>query len=65
VLKVEEIEDEGIPSFQEAEGIIKKQLLEERYEEQLHEKLEKWRKDYVIEINDSALNKAELKRTRL
>jgi len=65
VLKVEEIEDEGIPSFAEAEGMIKKNLLEQKYEEHLYEKLEKWRKDYVIEIDDSALDKAELKRTRL
>lgn len=65
VLRVEEIEDEGIPSYEEAEGIIKKNLLEQKYEEHLYEKLEKWRADYVIEIDEKALDKAELKRTRL
>ena len=65
MLRVEEIEDEGIPSYEEAEGIIKKNLLEQKYEEHLYEKLEKWRADYVIEIDEKALDKAELKRTRL
>ena len=65
VLKVEEVENERVPTFEEARGTIRKALLELRYEEHLHKKLEKWREDYIIEIDESALAKAELKRTRL
>jgi parvulin-like peptidyl-prolyl isomerase len=65
ILKVEEVENERLPTFEEAEGTIKKKLLEQRYEEHLNEKLEKWREDYVVEIYESALAGAELKRTRL
>lgn len=65
VIKVEEIEDERVPTFEEAKGTIRKALLELKYEERLHEKLEEWREDYIIEIDESALAKAELKRTRL
>lgn len=65
VIKVEEVEDERLPTFEEAEGMIKKTLLELRYEEHLYEKLEKWRENYIIEIDESALAGAELKRTRL
>ncbi len=65
VIRLEEVENERIPTFEEASGTIKKALLEQKYEEHLREKLEKWRQDYVIEINEDALEKAELKRTRL
>lgn len=65
VIKVEEVENERVPTFEEAQGTIKKTLLEIRYEEHLYEKLEKWREDYIIEIDDKVLDKAELKRTRL
>ena len=65
VLKVEEVESERVPTFEEAQGTIRKALLELRYEEHLYTKLEKWREDYIIEIDESALAKAELKRTRL
>lgn len=65
VIKVEEVESERVPTFEEAEHTIKKTLLEIRYEEHLNKKLEKWRKDYIIEIDESALARAELKRTRL
>ena len=65
VIRVEEIEDERLPTFEEAEGTIKKMLTEQRYEEHLAGKLEKWREDYIIEIDESALAKADLNRTRL
>lgn len=65
VIKVEEVESERLPTYEEAEGMIKKTLLEERYEEHLYEKLEKWREDYIIEIDESVLAGAELARTRL
>jgi len=65
VIRVEEVENERVPTFEEAKGTIKKTLLELKYEEHLYEKLEKWREDYIIEINESVLGKAELKRTRL
>ena len=65
MIRLEEVENERIPTFEEASGTIKKALLEQKYEEHLREKLEKWRQDYVIEINEDALEKAELKRTRL
>lgn len=65
IIMVAEIEDERVPTFEEAKGTIRKALLEIRYEEHLQEKLEKWREDYIIEIDESALAKAELKRTRL
>jgi parvulin-like peptidyl-prolyl isomerase len=65
VIKLEEVQDERMPSLDEASSAIKKTLLEIRYEELLNEKLEKWSEDYVIEIDESALEKAELKRTKL
>lgn len=65
VLKVEEVQDERLPTFEEAMDTIKKILLEQRYEEHLNEKLEKWREDFTIEIDEKALAGAELKRTRL
>lgn len=65
VIMVEEVEDERLPTYEEAEPTIKKALLDMKYEEHLHKKLEKWRKDYIIEIDESALAKAELARTRL
>ena len=65
LIKVEEVEDERVPTFEEAEPTIRKTLLETRYEEHLNMKLEKWREDYIIEIDESALARAELKRTRL
>ncbi len=65
VIRVEEVENERVPTFEEAQGTIRKTLLELKYEEHLYEKLEKWREDYIIEINESVLGKAELKRTRL
>jgi len=65
VIKVEEVEDERLPTYVEAESTIRKALLEMKYEEHLNKKLEKWRKDYIIEIDESALAKAELTRTRL
>ena len=65
VLKVEEIEGERVPTFEEAEPTIRKTLLEIGYEEHLQGKLAKWREDYIIEIDESALARAELKRTRL
>ena len=65
LIKVEEVEDERVPTFEEAEPTIRKTLLEIRYEEHLNKKLEKWREDYIIEIDEAALARAELKRTRL
>ncbi len=65
VLKVETIEEERLPTFEEASMTIKKTLLEKRYEEHLNVKLEKWREDFTIEIDEKALAGAELKRTRL
>ncbi len=65
LIKVEEVEAERLPTYEEASGMIKKTLTEQRYEEHLKKKLEKWREDYIIEIDDSALAGAELKRTRL
>lgn len=65
VIKLEEIEDERMPTLQEARDVIKKALLESRYEEHLNAKLDKWREDYTIEIDESALDKAELKRVGL
>jgi parvulin-like peptidyl-prolyl isomerase len=65
VLKVEEVEDERVPTFAEAQSTIKKTLLEIKYEEHLNMKLEKWRQDYKIEIFDKNLERAELTRTRL
>ncbi len=65
VIKVEEVENERVPSFGEARDTIKKNLLEIRYENLLNEKLDKWSEDFVIKIDESALARAELKRTRL
>jgi len=65
VIRLEEIEDERMPTLQEARDVIKKTLLETRYEEHLKEKLGKWREDYTIEIDESVLDKAELKRVGL
>ncbi len=65
VIKVEEVEDERLPTFEEADATIRKTLREIKYEEHLNKKLEKWREDYIIEIDKSALARAGLKRTRL
>jgi foldase protein PrsA len=64
VIKVEEVENERVPTYEEAEPTITKALTELKYEEHLQEKLKKWREDYVIEIYEDNLDKAELKRTR-
>ena len=64
VLKLEEVEDERAPTFEEAEATINKDLLEKKYEEHFQLKLEKWRQDYILEVYDSALEKAEITRTR-
>jgi parvulin-like peptidyl-prolyl isomerase len=65
VLKVEEVENERVPTFEEAEPTITKELTELKYEQALNEKIEKWREDYIIEVYEDALDKAVLKRTRL
>jgi parvulin-like peptidyl-prolyl isomerase len=65
VIKLEEVEAERLPTLDEARTMIKQTLQDIKYEEKLNEKLDKWREDYTIEIDESALAKAELKRTRL
>ena len=65
VIKLEEIEKGRVPTFDEARQSIRKALLEQKYEEKLKEKIAKWREDYVVEIYEDNLARAELKRTRL
>jgi parvulin-like peptidyl-prolyl isomerase len=65
ILKVEEVENERVPTYEEAEPTIQKALTELKYEEHLNEKIEKWSEDYIIEVYEDALDKAVLKRTRL
>jgi hypothetical protein len=64
ILKIEEIEADRIPTYEEAEYMIRKTLREIRYEEHLHKKLEKWSEDYEIEIDEAALARARLERTK-
>lgn len=65
VVKVERIEHGKTPSLQEAYADIKKLLMEEKAELLLQSKLEKWREDYDIDIDDKNLDKVELKRLRI
>ncbi len=65
VIKVLEIEPGGIPTFEEAESAIKKQLMEKKGSELLDKKMEDWRETYVIEIYEKNLEKAKMNRTRL
>jgi parvulin-like peptidyl-prolyl isomerase len=65
VVKVETIEPGKLPSLEEAFKNIKKQLMEEKAELLLHEKLEKWRENYDVRINEPNLDKVELKRLKI
>ncbi len=65
VVKVERIEPGKTPSLREASSDIKKLLIEEKAELLLQSKLEKWREDYLIDIEDENLAKVELKRLRI
>jgi peptidyl-prolyl cis-trans isomerase C len=65
VVKVERIEHGKTPSLQEAYADIKRLLMEEKTELLLQSKLEKWREDYSIRVDDDNLDKVELKRLRI
>ncbi len=65
VVKVERIEPGKTPSLQEASSDIRKLMTEEKAELLLQSKLEKWREDYFIDIDDDNLAKVELKRLRI
>ncbi|MBN1885454.1 MAG: peptidyl-prolyl cis-trans isomerase [Candidatus Krumholzibacteriota bacterium] len=65
VIKVEQIEQGRVPTYNEAYDTIHKALLEAKSEEVLQEKLEQWKKDYVITIDRDNLAKVELGLTKL
>ncbi len=65
VVKVETIEPGKISSLQEAYPTIKRQLMEEKAELLLQEKLKKWREDCEVRIDESNLDKVELKRLKI
>ena len=65
VIKVEKVEIGKVPTLEEAYPTIKQQLMEEKAELLLQEKLKKWREDYVIVIHDEVLDKVELKRLKI
>lgn len=65
IVKLDAIQKERMPSLEEARETINKTLIEVKSEELLKEKLEKWREDYTIEIDEKNLAKAELKRLRI
>lgn len=64
VVKVEQIAAPTTVSYENAAESIKKALMEEKADKLLKEKLETWRKDFAIKINERNLRKADLKRTR-
>ena len=65
VIKVEAIEPGKMPTLEEAYPTIKRQLMEEKAELLLQEKLKKWREDYTVVIYDENLDKVELKRLKI
>lgn len=65
VIRVDEIEESKVLTIAEAAKLIRRQLMEEMAEEILLSKLDGWREDYIIEIDEENLAKAELKRLRL
>lgn len=65
ILRVDTIEKERMPSLEEARDAINKTLIEVKSEELLKEKLETWRAEHTIEINEKNLAKAKLARLRI
>jgi parvulin-like peptidyl-prolyl isomerase len=65
VLKLNRIKEAEQPTYSEAYRDIRRKLREREAEELLHKKLEEWRDDYIIEIYDENLEKAELTRTKV
>jgi parvulin-like peptidyl-prolyl isomerase len=65
VIKIMDAVEGRTPTKEEAAKAIRQQLLEQKSEELLMEKLAAWREDYVVEIYEDKLDKVELKRTRL
>ena len=64
VTKVFEIKPSVMVPLEKAMGDIQRALMETQAEKILKQKLEKWRKDYTIEIDEGNLKKASLKRLR-
>lgn len=65
VIKVEVIEPGSVPTLQEAYTSLKQQLMEEKAELLLQEKLTQWREDFDIRIDEPNLDKVELKRLKI
>ncbi|MCK4237174.1 MAG: peptidyl-prolyl cis-trans isomerase, partial [Candidatus Krumholzibacteria bacterium] len=65
VIKINSIAKGTMPTLFEASQKIKQQLIEEKSENELQTRLEKWSKDYTVNIYEDNLKKAELTRTRL
>ncbi|UCF04242.1 MAG: peptidyl-prolyl cis-trans isomerase [bacterium] len=65
VIRLNEIQPERTPTLAEATQAIRTQIMEERAETLLQEKLQSWREDYIIKRHEGNLAKVELKRTRL
>lgn len=65
VVKVEQIEPGEASTLQKAFVTIKRQLMEEKAELLLQEKIKKWREDYEITINEQNLEKVELTRLKI
>ena len=64
VIKVDQIEASQPVPYASAAGSTKEYLKESRAEKMIKERLEKWRKEYPLEINEGNLQKAKLTRTR-
>jgi peptidyl-prolyl cis-trans isomerase C len=65
VIRLNEMQPERTPTLAEAAQAIKTQIMEDRAESLLQEKLAGWREDYIIKRHEGNLAKVELKRTRL
>lgn len=64
VVKVEKIVAPEPVSYADAAQAVRTKLSEERADKLLKQKLETWRKDVTIKINEGNLKKAKLERTR-
>ncbi len=65
VIKLLKIEKSKTPPLLEVAGKIRRKLMEEMAEDILLSKLDIWREDYIVKINEENLAKAELKRLKL
>lgn len=65
VIKLEAIEQTKTPTLNEAKQTIRATLRNIKATQAFDEKIEEWRKDYAIQIDEDNLKKANLKRTRL